>query len=347
MSGVSPPSGPGVSCRSALDVRAAGDGITSPAAPALPGAPDRLSQVPSSPEPAALARALLSHLPPASARALEAAGGLEALAAGMVEAGREAWAEVKLAPEVFLAHVAQRLPEKDPDRALASLHAADLYLACGCAQGDPGAIAAFDKKFLGRLPEVLRKIDPAGALWEEVTQRVREKLFLPRPGGPPRIADYGGRGPLLTWVRAAAVRTATDLRRLEKDQVPLDEVEPFAAQLHSADPELEYIKGKHRDDFRAAFEQALESLTPQQRNVLRLYLLDGLNIAAIGQLYDTHRSTVARWIVDAREVLLTETRRILGERLRLSVPELESLMGLVRSRLDVSITTFLRKDGGR
>jgi RNA polymerase sigma-70 factor (ECF subfamily) len=288
------------------------------------------------------AQLFLRHAPKPAAQALASAGELNSLLEGMIRAAKQAWPGVCLADESFLAHLAARLPEREPEQALRALHCVDLYLACACAQSDPAALSFFDKRFLARIPEVLRTMDPSGALSEEVEQQVREKLLLPGPGGRARIANYGGRGPLLTWVRATAVRTATDLRRGEKEEVPVDEVEPFAQQLHSADPELEYIKNAHREDFKTAFNVALESLSPQQRNVLRLYLIDRLNIGAIGQLYGTHRSTIARWIVDARGQLLDQTRQILARQLRLSAPELESLMGLVRSQLDLSINTFLR-----
>jgi len=293
-----------------------------------------------------MVRELLSRLPAPTAAALEGVQDLEALLVGQFQAGQEAWPGVLLEQETFLQHLAERIPAQEPEAYLRQVHGVDLYLACACTRGDKPALNVFDRRYLGRIPEVLRKMDPGGGLIEEVTQRVREKLLFKGERSRPRIADYGGRGPLLTWVRAAAVRAATDLKRGEKDQVSVDEVEPFVQQLHSGDPELEYIKGKHLADFRAAFDQALELLTPQQRNVLRLYLIDRLNIAAIGNLYGTHRSTIARWIVEARERLLVETRQLLGKRLRLSSPtELESLMGLVRSQLDLSINTFLKERG--
>lgn len=296
--------------------------------------------------PGDFAQLFLRCAPRATAQALASTQQLDSFLDGMIRAGKQAWPGVHLADETFLAHLAARLAEREPERALRALHGVDLYLACACAQSDPAALSFFDRRFLARIPEVLGAMDPSGALAEEVEQRVREKLLLPGPGGRARIAEYGGRGPLLTWVRATAVRTATDLRRGEKEEVSVDEVEPFAQQLHSGDPELEYIKAAHREDFRAAFNAALESLSPQQRNVLRLYLIDRLNIAAIGKLYDTHRSTIARWIVDARGQLLDQTRQILARKLRLSAPELESLMGLVRSQLDLSINTFLKERSG-
>jgi hypothetical protein len=45
--------------------------------------------------------------------------------------------------------------------------------------------------------------------------------------------------------------------------------------------------------------------------------------------------------VRSREALLDEVRRQLCERLQISSPELDSLMGLLRSELDVSLLRVL------
>jgi RNA polymerase sigma-70 factor (ECF subfamily) len=64
-------------------------------------------------------------------------------------------------------------------------------------------------------------------------------------------------------------------------------------------------------------------------------------LAARGLPAGVNRSTVVRWLADVREALFKETRRLLRERLRLNDSEFESLMGLVRSDLDLSISIFL------
>ncbi len=54
-----------------------------------------------------------------------------------------------------------------------------------------------------------------------------------------------------------------------------------------------------------------------------------------------HHATVARWIANARGLLLEGTRKVLSERLRVSGQELDSIMGLIESRLEVSIARVL------
>ena len=54
-----------------------------------------------------------------------------------------------------------------------------------------------------------------------------------------------------------------------------------------------------------------------------------------------HRATAARWIVSAREALVDETKRQLRGRLGVSGAELDSLLGLVRSQIHVSLNRLL------
>ncbi len=89
-------------------------------------------------------------------------------------------------------------------------------------------------------------------------------------------------------------------------------------------------------------QTTLESLPFKERNVLCLYFVEGLSSSAIGALYHVQGATVRRWIKQTREDILQETRRLLRERLGMETAELPSLLGLVESQLDLSITRFLR-----
>ncbi|MHB8876869.1 MAG: sigma-70 family RNA polymerase sigma factor [Myxococcaceae bacterium] len=266
----------------------------------------------------------------------------EAISAA-VRAGKEAWPGLSLADEDFVLHLAARV---GPDGAgsLGSLHAADLYLACACARLDPRALAGFDEQVLPAVARALRRWDPSFALVDEVEQILRQRLLVAQGGAAPKIATYSGRGPLTKWLRASAIRTAISLRRGGKKEVALEDEAIADWSTPVSDPELDFIKGRYRAEFGDAFRASLAGLTSQERNVLRLHLLDGLNIEQIGNLYGAHRATVARWIARSRETLLEQTKRHLGEKLSLGRAELESLMGLLRSQLDVSINRFLVKD---
>ncbi|MGZ3425953.1 MAG: hypothetical protein ACXVCV_04845, partial [Polyangia bacterium] len=56
-----------------------------------------------------------------------------------------------------------------------------------------------------------------------------------------------------------------------------------------------------------------------------------------------HRSTVARWIAGARQQVLADARARLRAELGLSAGEFDSLAGVVRSQLDLSVAKILVK----
>jgi RNA polymerase sigma-70 factor, ECF subfamily len=76
--------------------------------------------------------------------------------------------------------------------------------------------------------------------------------------------------------------------------------------------------------------------------LLRYNVLEGLNIEEIGKIYGVHRATVARWITAARESILGRTRDELERRFGITAVEIDSIVRLVQSRLDVSMERVLR-----
>jgi RNA polymerase sigma-70 factor (ECF subfamily) len=58
-----------------------------------------------------------------------------------------------------------------------------------------------------------------------------------------------------------------------------------------------------------------------------------------------HRATVARWIADARAQLLEQTHAVLRDQLSVGTDELHSIMRLIQSDLDVTVTHLLKRPG--
>jgi RNA polymerase sigma-70 factor (ECF subfamily) len=177
---------------------------------------------------------------------------------------------------------------------------------------------------------------------EEVRQLLRVKLFVSDEGRP-KIVDYSGRGPLAAWLRVAAVRTALNLVTRQTPENPTSEEEPL---LGVEDPETEYLKSQHRPEFEQAFRFALTTLSIEQRQLLRFHYVDGLTLAQIGRLRRVHESTISRRLLAARDQLLAETRRALSAELRLEEAEIDSLMGRVMSRAEVTLSTLFRSVPG-
>ena len=142
------------------------------------------------------------------------------------------------------------------------------------------------------------------------------------------------------------MRKAQDVLRRHRKQSELDDHALVDLAVRDRDQELEYMKGMYRDEFKAAFWQALSELSLRERNILRHQLLDGLNADQIGALYKVHRITVVRWNKKIREDLLARTRKALMARLSLDKSEFESITRLIRSQLDVSIRRYFADDAG-
>lgn len=273
-----------------------------------------------------------------SPTALEAAAGIAAL-----ERAQASHPQLCADPEAFFRQLAPALRgAADAAAALGELSAGDLLLASRCAAGDPLAIAVLERRHLARVPLVVRRLDDTGRLGDEVTQALREKLLVAAPGARPRIAEFTGRGSLDAWLRAAAVRTALNLRRARGDVLGLAPEAELADHVDlRPDPELALARAASRGAFAETFTAALAQLAARDRAVLKLHYLDGLTTAQIARIYGTHRITVTRWLVACRQSLLEATRRGLAERLKLDALELESLLRVVRASFDVSLRQHL------
>jgi RNA polymerase sigma-70 factor (ECF subfamily) len=263
----------------------------------------------------------------------------------ILDACRAAWPGLDVPADRFVRHLAENLPDEGAlDSSLARMHCPDLYLACGCAAGDPAALAAFDSNVLDQAVPVLHRMGLSASQSDEVIQVMRAKLLVAdERGHQPLIASYAGRGALVGWVRTATRRTALSMRRNKDEQIGGAEQGRGLERIpFPADMELDYLKGRYQSEFKQAIEDAIATLDTEQLKILRLHYTDGLSIDRIGALLSVHRATAARWIRAASDAVRDETRRRLHERLRLSASELDSLARLVRSQLHLSLGRLLQ-----
>lgn len=293
--------------------------------------------------PTRLAELFLGHLDEKARTRVTATDELAQILASQMEEARGAWTDVVIAPEELAAYLAERLPPiEDPVQALGNLHVKDLYLACACARCVPRAIEHFERDCLAHLGPALRKLDVPPEVVQDATQQLRKQLFTEQTDGAPGICKYSGRGTLVAWLRVAATRAALRLVRREKREIPLEDDRLQDIADGADDPELEYLKHVYRKEFKESFAEAMQAITHRERNLLRHHLLDRLSIDEIGALYRVHRSTAARWLADARETLVRRTRKAMISRLHLEPEEYQSIMRLIQSRIDLSISHYLK-----
>ncbi len=294
-----------------------------------------------------LAATFRSHVKVRFASSEEGAA-LEALLTRAWETSRERWPDVALPAETFVKHLAERLPKaaaQGPlEPLLAELSLAELYLACACLQGLSSAIQAFERNYLARLPALLRSPSMSDAMIEDACQLVRMRLLVAMPESAPKLAEYTGRGALLSWVRVTAVRTALKLRGGEKPVAPDpdDILEKWPEP--GPQPERALIQEHHRADFRQALREAFATLAADERHLLRLYFVDQLSMYELATLFRVNQATISRRLKDIRQRIYKETRGHLQARLGLAPEDFTSFVRVLDNQLDLSISQLMGEE---
>jgi RNA polymerase sigma-70 factor (ECF subfamily) len=216
-------------------------------------------------------------------------------------------------------------------------HADDLLLAGASAAGDPLAIAALNRHVEALAP-ALRRVGVDGDDLADLLQELREWLFV-GDGSGPRIRSYSGRGSIAGWLRVVAIRRAHRARAAQKRTVA---PEILDLQPPGLDVELDYLKQAYRSHFSAALRSAIAELPRRERNLLRLHVSDRLTIDQLAAVYHLHRATVARQLAAARQSVVERMRAELAQRLQVDTEELESVLRLIASNIEVSLASALR-----
>lgn len=198
-----------------------------------------------------------------------------------------------------------------------NLRLVDLVLACACAGGDPVALAAFDA-YLVRFDDDLK-------------QQVRERLFV---GPAPKIATYGGRGDLGSWVKTIATRLAIDASRGRHD-VPTEDALLDAIELDPARV-ADVLKSEARAIMQGALRAALAGLPDGDRTLLLQYYIDGVGVVPLGKLHGLAASNISRRLAKARLALLAHIKKALAAQHQLAGRDLDSVIALVQSQLTVT-----------
>ena len=232
----------------------------------------------------------------------------------------------------FAAYLGERVRSAQD---LGRMELGDLHLAFGCVCKDNRALSRFQACH-GALFEVSEgQVDP-----RELRSDLMAFVLEPRANRGPRLADYGGRGKLRSWLEVTIGRRLIDLRRAarrsDKDRVGLDET-TAGLELH---PELAYLKSSYRDATENALREALQELDARARNILRQHYAHGLSTRELAALYGQHRSTINRRLTDAREHLFEQVRSKLSRALALPASELDSILRWVGQSLHVTADRF-------
>ena len=262
--------------------------------------------------------------------------------------GKEAWPDIEVGENAFLEHArglwnasssADAQDQSAPSGP--AVHGPDLYLALAAHGGDPVAIRELER-LLGPLVDAAVMRLKVGLNAQEARQIVRERLLLGGAKGGGTLAEYAGRGRLQSWLRVVVVRAILNRAAPPRELAFTGDVLERLLGV-GGDVELGYMKRLYREEFRAAFAEALASLEARHKNLIRLAFVEGLTIDTLGTFYGVHRATVARWIAQAERVLFDAIRVRFRERLGVDEDEYASILRLVKSRLDVTFENYLSR----
>lgn len=264
---------------------------------------------------------------------------MEAALAELHGKGAGAWPAIRVTPERFASEVVRRLGPDVTPSVVASLHH-DVYLAIAGADGDAAAIAACDELCAKELELATARLRATKTQADDIRSELRRLLFTSDEGRAAAVMTFTGRGDLRGFARVIAARTLAKRMRLDRREVELED-EMIDVLTPAIDPEVTFLREQYRSDVDTVFRAAIATLPERSRAVLRYHLLDGWSIDEIGALYHVHRATAARWVTSAREELGAQIRKALSERLAIPESQVDSIVALVTSRIEISLDRLL------
>lgn len=256
---------------------------------------------------------------------------------GWFVAGRTRWPEVQISIDAFVGWIETHLAGSG-DVVSDELWGDELYLTAACIAGDPPALRKLDE-LLGAEVERIRPRRRDADAAAELHQVLRNKLLV----APEKLREYGGKSSFRRWLKMVALRTHLDLMRSIARQPTVLTADGELGDLAGTDdsPELHYLKAHYRDAVRRAFANAARELPPDQRILVRQHHLAGITLDQLAAVYGIHRVTVARRLSAAREALGALARGRLAAEIQVPPDELDHILGLVISQLDVSMHRLL------
>jgi len=221
----------------------------------------------------------------------------------------------------------------------APLHSEDVAWAHELARGQRDALDRYERELVPMITAKLRRRGLTADTIADVQQTLRARLFV-GDGEGPAIARYEGRAALKSWILVSALREAVRVRD-KAAREPATDDDALIALADRADvmaPATD--KQRYHDAFRQAFRSALAALSPRDRVLLRMHVLDGLTIDQIAGVQGVHRATAARWIERAREAVSKNVRRDLMKQLGTDPFEADELLRWLHSRVELSLSAL-------
>jgi len=235
---------------------------------------------------------------------------------------------------------AKHAPAAEP---YSRLHVEDLVLARACAAGNEHAWEVFLLRFREKLYDVARQITREDSAGRELADSVYADLFGTRTREGDRISkltSYSGRGSLDGWLRTVLAQEYVNTYRKQRRLVSLDEEEEEGAQFAATNNDSPMPADSRLEK---AVDEALRSISAEDRFVLASYFLDGRTLVQIARALSVHESTISRKVEKLTKVIRKQILKSLARQGMSRRQAEEALAADVRD-LAVDIRASLAQD---
>ncbi len=216
-------------------------------------------------------------------------------------------------------------------------HRTDLALAAACVAGDPAALAVLEREHFAPVTAALRRAGYDAALVDDALQLLRYRLLVATPERDAKLATYRGTGSLTGWLRVTALRQARALLGPRATRMASSrDIEGIAGAL-----EANVVVQAHGPRIRELVRAAVAELADKPREALRLEVVEGLPHHEIAALWKVHRTTVLRWIEEAREAVARSVRKALRTELAVGPATADSILRSLAG-IDLSLASAFR-----
>lgn len=215
------------------------------------------------------------------------------------------------------------LPPNAPSsevRALySSLHLEELVLARACAFGHERAWEDFMIRYREKLHDAALRITKEDSKARELAGSMYADLYGTSSRDGVRISKlsyYSGRGSLEGWLRTVMAQRHVNDYRSKRHTVSLEE-ETEAGKQFACPPSSTPTSSEPR--LTEAIDEALGTLSAEDRCILAYYFLDDLTLARIGAILRVHESTISRRLEKLvrqvrKDIVLCLTRKGMSRR---------------------------------
>ncbi len=210
---------------------------------------------------------------------------------------RESLAEILC--EVGLKSTTAAASEGELRTLFLNLRVEELALARACAAGNNSAWELFLTRYREKLYLSALRIAREDSAARELADSLYADLYgtTTREGQRiSKLASYNGRGSLEGWLRTVLAQEYVNRYRRTKRLVSLDEESEEGAQFRAPDPEEVSSGELEVTTLEVATDEALASLSVEDRVILSSYYLDERTLAEIARMLGVHESTISRKI---------------------------------------------------